>query len=244
MSWLGDKLKQISGYNYVKEALTGDKARAEAYGRDDTQIQRRVADAKAAGVHPLYALGASTTAGPTFATGSRVGDAIGSISRSVQKGRKSTGLSLVDKAAIAESESRTRESNARTDTVLWNLENSKVKRAQQLANTQQDSTQVKILTDDVTANQGSDIQQLNELYGDEVGDAVGMLEFANDVIEEYSTDPTGTKNVLTLGQLKRLKAAQKFIRARTRGQQGSYKGLHRKSKYGRSTRQSPRSRRH
>lgn len=54
----------------------------------DTSVQRRVADAKKAGIHPLFAMGASVGASPTFQsgqapTGSGMGDAIAGLAESL-----------------------------------------------------------------------------------------------------------------------------------------------------------------
>lgn len=65
------------------------KSQAEAYARDDTKYQRAVKDAKAAGLHPLFALGAGGAGSPSFMagqseTGSALGDAVrgvGSVGR-------------------------------------------------------------------------------------------------------------------------------------------------------------------
>ena len=58
------------------------KAQKKAEARDDSSIQRRVADAKKAGIHPLYALGGSTGSGPSATAGvpdlGRMGQNIGS----------------------------------------------------------------------------------------------------------------------------------------------------------------------
>lgn len=66
--------------------------RALAQGQFDAQmdqtIQRRIADAKKAGIHPLFAMGASSGASPTMRaggepTGSAAGDALSSLGQSL-----------------------------------------------------------------------------------------------------------------------------------------------------------------
>lgn len=57
----------------------------------DESIQRRVADAQKAGVHPLFALGASVGASPTNVVGSGVGDALGNIGAAIDRKIRSKG---------------------------------------------------------------------------------------------------------------------------------------------------------
>lgn len=66
----------------------GGAARRRAEAREDSQMQRRTADARAAGLHPLFALGAGGVGGPSTligqsASGSKLGDAIQTAGRGV-----------------------------------------------------------------------------------------------------------------------------------------------------------------
>lgn len=67
----------------------------------DESIQRRVKDAQEAGIHPLFAMGASVGASPTTTTGqptgSAVGDAVGRISERVARSKR---LAPLDAAQI------------------------------------------------------------------------------------------------------------------------------------------------
>ncbi len=67
--------------------------RAEQYHREDTAIRRRVADAKAAGVHPLFALGANVSSSPMLTMGSAQKDgtnAIAGMGRQIARQRGAT----------------------------------------------------------------------------------------------------------------------------------------------------------
>ncbi len=70
----------------------------------DESIQRRVADAKAAGIHPLFALGASVGASPTAhtggggPTGSAMGDALQNIARTLGLSERNAAASARDTA--------------------------------------------------------------------------------------------------------------------------------------------------
>jgi len=62
----------------VGDRLDANRARKQAYGREDSRIQRLVKDARAAGIHPLAALGSPVSSSPVTPIGSTVtGDAIG-----------------------------------------------------------------------------------------------------------------------------------------------------------------------
>lgn len=63
-------------------------------------IQWRVNDAKAAGIHPLYALGAQVSAGPPIGTGSEgLGSSLGSIGRAIDD-RNRPGMTEDEKKAV------------------------------------------------------------------------------------------------------------------------------------------------
>lgn len=67
----------------------------------DQSIQRRVADAKKAGVHPLFALGASVGASPTSTiAGSAMGEGLAAAGDAVGQGISNYGLSKQQKAAF------------------------------------------------------------------------------------------------------------------------------------------------
>lgn len=95
MSWIGDL---FSSFNPIAPALdfygagAADRANRRAMQKqhdlgvqfDSTAIQRRVADAEKAGVHPLFALGASPASGPSLSVvPSEKGEAFRSVSRSI-----------------------------------------------------------------------------------------------------------------------------------------------------------------
>ncbi len=131
-------LKKASGYDAIRNALRSD--RRFAAKRQDTQIQRTVADARAAGIHPLFALGGATGGGGgTYpSTGSNIGNALRSIraAKNITTGKSQP--SLVDNALVTASQAQARLADARTDTVKWNLQNSIDKRAEGVSNSQQD----------------------------------------------------------------------------------------------------------
>lgn len=88
-----------SGLNMLGGILGKSKPRGPSYqqqwDRDDSRIQRTAADAKAAGLHPLFALGASGATTPSFIagqaeTGSNLGDVLKSASQGVKDYSRAT----------------------------------------------------------------------------------------------------------------------------------------------------------
>lgn len=89
----------------------------------DTTIQRRLKDATAAGVHPLFALGASSGASPTISAGggalsrgSGVTDALAGISRRLaeEKLQESSSASIANKSRAARDDAEAAFINSKT----------------------------------------------------------------------------------------------------------------------------------
>lgn len=135
-------------------------------------VQRRVADAKAAGLHPLFALGMSAPSGTAipgsgqFASGSAGGDATHRISALAQLGQvlSNEGQRLQNQKTAAE-----------TDAIRG-----AEKRAEAAANvspTELISPIGKLRTSATTPQ-----QQWEDEYGGVVGETAGLLRFLNDTV--------------------------------------------------------------
>lgn len=141
---IGSFFKKVSGYNELKrgfDRITGKTAQRDAWARDDNAIQRQVADARAAGIHPLFALGGATGGGNTQTypeSGSQIGGGLKYLLE--RKDRKERGLksSLVDQALINQANANARNADARTANENWQLQNSINKRLEGEANVVQD----------------------------------------------------------------------------------------------------------
>lgn len=108
MSWtsiLGTVGSVLSVAGAAKSLLGGG---TKSYGGQS--IQQKVADAKAAGIHPLYALGA-TTQSPTFIAGQNAGERLSNLGNELQsvgeQYKKTPGVTPLEKKQMEEIESRT-----------------------------------------------------------------------------------------------------------------------------------------
>lgn len=136
MGWL-DKIAKVTPI--VGDLLDfgmGIKAQNQAKHQFDQQmdhsVRRRVDDARRAGVHPLFALGASVGASPTIQAGSTTG--LGQAGRSIAALSQNKRLFRLQEL---ESQARVRESNARaaeSEAAARALENSVDARITQAAN--------------------------------------------------------------------------------------------------------------
>ncbi len=139
----GPAFPWLAGANVFSSILgsrgRGKRTRAR-WGREDTAIQRRVNDAKLAGVHPLFALGGATggSSAAQAPSGNIVGNALRELARAKENQGRAAQSSLVDRALIESSEASTRLASARADTVEWQLANSINKRNEVNSNSQQD----------------------------------------------------------------------------------------------------------
>lgn len=106
---------------YAKATLAESKRQFDV--QTNQLIQKRVADAKAAGVHPLFALGASVGASPTTAvgggnpTGSVAGDALQGLGAIISRQMEAEAKKSEAEAQLAASKAKTLEaaSNTRQD---------------------------------------------------------------------------------------------------------------------------------
>ncbi len=117
------------------------KRTRQQWAREDSAIQRKVSDARAAGIHPLFALGGATggtSAQITPPSGNIVGNALTSLARQHANKGRAAQSSLVDSSLIDQATANTRLANARAESVEWELKNSINKRAEGEANIRQD----------------------------------------------------------------------------------------------------------
>jgi len=105
-------------------------------GTNKSGIIHTVQDAKAAGIHPLYALGAT----PGYAqapSGSALGEGISSVGRAASTGLRQYGAHLADQPTTSESnqaEANLAYTNAQTDLIKQNMEASKLAMMMQRTN--------------------------------------------------------------------------------------------------------------
>lgn len=130
------------------------------WAREDSAIQRRVADARAAGVHPLFALGGSVQSG-TSATlfndgatnfdASRFGASLGALANSKLQAQREQ---ETHDAAIAESDARRQYYEAKANDIEDMYQASQAARGIQESNYRQDQT--KVSPDNMISSQSAD----------------------------------------------------------------------------------------
>lgn len=140
-SHVAEGVQFLQGLGLSGGQKTASSSLTKNWAREDTAIQRRVADARKAGIHPLFALGASVsqTQAGSPPTGSGIGTAFKYNQRkdARERGVKS---SLVDQALIEQANANARNADARTANEKWQLQNSINKRREGVANISQDGS--------------------------------------------------------------------------------------------------------
>jgi len=157
---IGDSIESNKNLHFQRASQLQDRAhfkrdRDVAFAREDSAIQRRIADARAAGVHPLYALGASGLSSPTFQMSPQT------ALRSTEDLGSSMGK-MFDKQSAETHAAALRESKARAglmeaqanDITQSQLKNSQAARGAQAANVQQDL--IKLTPDQMASAQSRD----------------------------------------------------------------------------------------
>lgn len=150
-SWIGPTIQSAdAARDYVNAKIENSKARRQArrdtqtmWNREDTAVQRRVADARAAGVHPLFALGGALGGGSPII--SNTTERLPSMASGADWSRAFTGKAerQTHEAALRESEARTKLMNAQADDIVQQqLDKSNQVRAVGRANSQQDILKV------------------------------------------------------------------------------------------------------
>lgn len=137
--------------NKERDYFTSD--RGANWLREDTAIARRVADARAAGVHPLFALGAQIQPSPAqyIPAGGGISGGGGGASMDIPDAMSVE----THRAALGESAARTRLMNAQADDlVAQSAKASQEARDRQNANVQQDK--IKLMADQMTSAQSRD----------------------------------------------------------------------------------------
>lgn len=155
----------------------------------ENQIQTRVADARAAGVHPLVALGAQTIS-PGFTVAgqsgydnsgmARAGEQLGAYLSSRAEAKNNLELDSLQKEAIR-AQIRASDAQANRDNSLaaQQFAASVVSRAAQASNSEQDVLKTP-RGHDLPLGPGSTTQDVEDQYGDVVGAIYGVDRFMHD----------------------------------------------------------------
>ena len=125
------KTAQLRSYKLAKDQFEYQKT------LNKNQIQYKVADAKAAGLHPLYALGSSANFSPTSYTPTGQNETGSALGRGIAEAGKNVG-NLIAQNALIESQIGANKGAEARDMAAAALANSQIARAQQEANYRQD----------------------------------------------------------------------------------------------------------
>lgn len=161
---------------------------------DSTTIQRRVADAKAAGIHPLYALGApASSASFSFTPDESISRAAEAAGRAVDRYRQRD----AERLAAAESEARTNALNAQAarDNAAAMAAASQAARAKQTVGVKQDMAPVMIGPGGQKHQPipgRTPAQDWSDTYGDLVGELNGLLQWL-EASKKQHFDPVAKK---------------------------------------------------
>ena len=125
------KTAQVRSYKLAKDQFEYQKT------LNKNQIQYKVADAKAAGLHPLYALGSSANFSPTSYTPTGQNETGSALGRGIAEAGRSAG-NLIAQQALVESQVGANQGAEARDYAAAALANSQIARAQGEANYRQD----------------------------------------------------------------------------------------------------------
>lgn len=192
----------ISDNNAAKAQKKNNKLAMLQFNQQmDESINRRVQDAKRAGIHPLYAIGANAGASPTISvgggpTGSALGTAIGRLGGHVEDHQAEKQIAHQEARAdkVAEAQAARDNAAALRDNVASMFAMSSIKRAEQGVNEKRPGSLEQLLEDKrnetvgvpgrkVTTRYGkwepdpswSDQQAIEDIYGGGVGEVYGAL---------------------------------------------------------------------
>lgn len=179
---------QILGGVMSDRSTSRQNAQNVAYQKEFAQkgVQWKVEDAKKAGLHPLFALGANTTSfAPNPVTGSATGDAIARGASNIVKSmsQKKMNQLQTDLVEAQIQESRSRSIAALAQAKATNAEADFVTK-QAIESAHRRDTQLKVNDIPITKDDSwSDTQDMEDRYGDVAGALYGLAVGGADFIK-------------------------------------------------------------
>lgn len=178
---------QILGGVMSDRSTVRQNAQNVAYQKEFAQkgVQWKVEDAKKAGLHPLYALGATTTSfSPVPVTGSATGDAIARGASNIAKSMSQSKMNKLqtDLVEAQIQESRSRSIAALAQAKATNAEADFVTK-QAIESAHRRDTQLRAGGVPITKDPNwSDTQDMEDRYGDVAGALYGLIVGGADVV--------------------------------------------------------------